>query len=168
MNLTTAPRLLLIAATALWPALAAGTAAAQEPETSLSAGPEAVETVMTGRIVDVVGIAVEGVTVKLFEDSYFVAETATDVDGDYTLTFTHAPASDNSIVVWYLPREADLVPEMAVLRESFKSKELKLLSPCLPRVTLETTVTHDVELLDEKSKLSSLSKSECFKGAKKS
>jgi hypothetical protein len=40
---------------------------------------------------------------------------------------------------------------------------MKLLSPCLTRAELGSQMTHNVELMDEKAKLESLSESECFK-----
>lgn len=150
-------RWVTILAPALALLLSSGPAPAQED------GGEMVDAEISGQVVDALDIGVEGVTVKLFRGSFFVTETTTDIDGNYSLPFQFNASLDKSLVVWFLPQDAALVPELLVLRESFQSKELKLLSPCLPRVQLDTQITYNVTLQDEKAKLSSLSASECFK-----
>ena len=129
---------------------------------------EMVNAVLEGEATDIGGFGVSGVTIKLFRDSFFVSEVTTDTEGHYRLPFSYNEDLDKSIVVWFLPQELDLVPEIIVLRESFQSKEMKLFSPCLPRLTLSEVITYDIELLDEKAKLKTLSESECFKGKEKS
>lgn len=141
------------------------TAGAQESLDPKEAG-EKVEAVLDGQILDALGIEIEGVTVKLFRDSFFVTEVTTDIEGNYKISFDYDPALDKTLVVWFLPQEAELIPELLVLRESFQSKEQKLLSPCLPRIQLAAQMTKNIELMDEKSKLESLSESECFKKEK--
>ncbi|MBU1951123.1 MAG: carboxypeptidase-like regulatory domain-containing protein [Candidatus Eisenbacteria bacterium] len=127
-----------------------------------------VNAVLEGEVTDVGGFGISGVTIKLFRDSFFVSEITSDTEGHYRLPFSYNANLDKSIVVWFLPQEPDLVPEIIVLRESYQSKELKLLSPCLPRLTLSENIVYDIELLDEKAKLKTLSESECFKGKEKS
>jgi hypothetical protein len=124
------------------------------------------DAVLEGQILDALGMEVEGVTAKLFRDSFFVTETTTDIEGNYRLSFQYNPALDKTLVVWFLPQEAELIPELLVLRESFQSKEIKLLSPCLPRIEISEQMTYNTELMDEKSKLESLSESDCFKEEK--
>jgi len=146
----------------LWATLVVGLLIASGEAQVTEAKPT--DAVLQGQVTDALGVGIEGVAVKLFRDGFLVTETTTDMDGNYELRFQYRPELDKTIVVWFLPQETDLVPEIVVLRESYDSKERRLPSPCLPRIELAPDMSLDVELKDEKAKLDSLSESECSKG----
>ncbi|MBD3335858.1 MAG: hypothetical protein GF355_10115 [Candidatus Eisenbacteria bacterium] len=133
------------------------------PSSATAQDGKVVDAVLEGVVTDVAGGPRSDVTVKLFNASFLVTEATTDETGRYRLRFTYNEALDKTIAVWFLPDDTALIPEIVVLRESFQSKERRLLSPCLQRVPLAAEMTVDVTLLDEKAKLKSLADSECFK-----
>ncbi len=93
-------------------------------------------------------------------------ETETAVDGSYRLEFEYLPDIDWTLMVWFVPPGGDLIPETVILRESLKSKDMELWSPCLPRIDLKSRMSYDVSLLNEPDKLAQISELDCFRGQK--
>jgi hypothetical protein len=120
---------------------------------------------MTGTVVDTGGQGIAGVMVKIFEEGFRVEETETGGDGSYALEFAYLPDIDWTIMVWFVPPGEVLIPEIVILRESLKSKELELWSPCLPRIELGSRVKYDVTLFTEETKLAQMSELDCMKQA---
>src|SRR5690606_42080908 len=54
----------------------------------------------------------------------------------------------SSIIVWYVP-PAGFVPELVVLRESTRARQMGLWSPCVVRAPLAPSVTHDAVRSEE-------------------
>jgi hypothetical protein len=79
--------------------------------------------VMTGTVADASGGGIAGTKVKIFEEGTILAEATTEADGGYRLEFEFLPDIDWTIVVWYVPPEGELIPEIVILRESLKSRE---------------------------------------------
>ncbi len=120
--------------------------------------------VMTGTAADASGAGVAGTEVKIFEEGSLLAETTTEADGRYRLEFEFLPDIDWTIVVWFVPPEGELIPEIVILRESLKSKDLNLWSTCLPRLDLEARIRYDASLLNEADKLAEMSELDCMQG----
>ncbi|MCA9729402.1 MAG: hypothetical protein KC729_17070, partial [Candidatus Eisenbacteria bacterium] len=82
-----------------------------------------VDGVLSGTVSDPEGIGQGGVQVKLFVDGFSRGSAITGADGGYTLDYRFDQLGDQTIVVWYLP-QAGYLPEVVLLRESARSKEL--------------------------------------------
>jgi len=119
---------------------------------------------LSGRVTGTDGKGLAGVAVKLFEEGFLLAETATAGDGSYRLEVGYLADSDWTLMVWFVPPDADLVPEIVILRESLKSQELGLWSGCLPRIDLQPVMSFDALLVDEEQKLEQMSRMDCVKG----
>jgi hypothetical protein len=120
--------------------------------------------VMAGKVTSNSGTGLSGVKVKIFEEGLLLAETETSVDGDYQLDFDYLPDIDWTLMVWFVPPPGQLIPEIVILRESLKSKDMELWSPCLPRIDLKSRLRYDVTLLNENEKLAQISELDCFRG----
>lgn len=100
--------------------------------------------------------------VKVFEEGFLIAETETGSDGSYLLEIDYLPDMDWTVMAWFVQPGGDLVPEIAILRESLKSKDMELWSPCLPRIELKSRMRCDIVLLTEKAKLEQMSELDCM------
>jgi hypothetical protein len=122
------------------------------------------EGVLTGKVTSAAGAPLAGVKVKLFEEGFLLNETTTGADGSYELNVDYLPDIDWTVMVWYVAPNPSLLPEILILRESLKSKELGLWSPCLPRLELRRTMSFDVTLMAEEKKLEQMTTMDCMKG----
>ncbi len=120
--------------------------------------------VLTGKVTDSSGQGLAGVKVKLFEEGFLLTETTSQAGGSYSLDVDYLPDIDWTVLVWFVPEQPDLIPEILILRESLKSKDLELWSPCLPRMELRPQMSFDVTLMKENEKLSQMSELDCIKG----
>jgi len=77
---------------------------------------------------------VAGAQVKGFVDGFLVATGVSDARGEYTLSIGWSEAADPTVAVWWISPDPAHVPEIALLRESARARELGLWSPCLPRL----------------------------------
>ena len=137
----------------LWPLAASG----QGTE-----APGRVQGVLTGTVTDASGQGIGGVEVKIFEEGFILSETTTAADGSYRLVYQYLPDIDWSIIAWFVPPEGELIPEIVILRESLKSKDMELWSSCLPRIELRDRVEQDMTLLNEAQKLDQMSELDCM------
>ena len=144
---------LVLAAGLLWPMAAGGQA---------TDAPGRTRGVMSGVVSDASGTGLAGVSVKIFEEGFILAETQTEADGGYRLEFMYLPDIDWSLIAWFVPLSHDLIPEIVILRESLKSKDKELWSRCLPRIELQARVKQDVTLLNESDKLAQMSQLDCM------
>ncbi|MBD3235817.1 MAG: hypothetical protein GF330_03860 [Candidatus Eisenbacteria bacterium] len=150
----------------LWPILAmafvalAPSSGAQESDASTAVARESA--LLRGTITDASGTGLSGVTVKIFEEGFLVAESQSGAGGTYQVEFEYAPELDWTMVVWFVPQREDLIPEIAMLRESFRSKEMELWSSCLPRLELRPVIKYDAQLYDEAGKLAQMSELDCL------
>jgi hypothetical protein len=119
------------------------------------------EATLNGTVANSEGAGQAGVQIKIFIDGFVRADTVSGPDGAYTLPYRYDPSGDQTIVVWYLPT-AGLVPEMVVLRESARAKEMGLWSPCVARVPIAPSVEHNVTLYTESGKFDALSATGCL------
>ncbi|MCK4302939.1 MAG: carboxypeptidase regulatory-like domain-containing protein [Candidatus Eisenbacteria sp.] len=133
-------------------------AASQSSELEKIAG------VLTGKVSSDSGTGLAGVQIKIFEEGFLVNDTETGSDGSYRLEFSYLPDIDWTILVWFVLPGSDLIPEIMILRESLKSKDMELWSPCLPRIHLNARMRHDVTLLTEAAKLAQISELDCLAG----
>lgn len=117
---------------------------------------------LRGTVTDASGNGLSGTAVKVFEEGFLIAEGATAAGGAYEIEFEYAPELDWTMVVWYLPERADLIPEIVLLRESLRSNELELWSSCLPRIELKAVMKYDLHLYDETGKLNQMSDLDCL------
>lgn len=123
---------------------------------------------MSGRVTNEAGDPLPGVTVKAFVDGFPGATFLSDPEGRYALRFplsglgVDGPDA-STVVVWWIPtRERDLLPEIVLLRESPRARDLGLWSPCLPRIGVRPVMTHDVVLYPQATKLRLLAESKCL------
>lgn len=119
--------------------------------------------VLQGKIVDDSGGGLGGVQVKAFVDGFLRGQSISGADGTYTLSFAYDDLGDQTIVVWWLPAMGGQVPELAILRESRRAKQLGLWSPCIPRVPAQPSLTFDVTVHQEAEKFKLLGEDECMK-----
>jgi len=118
---------------------------------------------LSGKATNASGAACADVAVKLFEEGFLRAETTTAADGTYSLEVNYVPDIDWTVMVWYVPQDPNLIPEIVVLRESLRSKEQDLWSACLPRVDLRPRMSYDVVLMNEEQKLDQMTKMDCMR-----
>jgi len=116
---------------------------------------------LSGTVKDVEGAGKANVQVKVFVDGFAQGQAVTGADGSYSLTYSYDPAADVSIIVWYVP-PAGFVPELVVLRESTRARQMGLWSPCVVRAPLAPSVTHDAVVYTESGKFDALSQSGCL------
>lgn len=126
-------------------------------------GMERVPGTMSGTVTDEAGAALGGVVVKIFEEGMHLAETTSGADGRYRLEFDYIPDIDWTLLSWFVPEGNAALPQILILRESLKSKDLELWSPCLPRMELKSRMMFDVTLLSEKTTLEQMSELDCLK-----
>jgi len=120
--------------------------------------------VLSGTVADGSGNALAGVKVKVFEEGFLLTEGESGADGGYRLEIPYVPDIDWTLMVWYVPPTGELIPEILILRESLRSKELELWSPCLPRLELTARMSFDAVLYDEPGKLKQMSELDCMEG----
>jgi len=125
-------------------------------------GMERVPGVMSGTITDEGGAALSGINVKIFEEGLLLAEAVSGADGNYYLEFEFIPDIDWTLLTWFVPEEGDLLPNIIILRESLRSKDLGLWSPCLQRHELKARMRFDTVLLTDDTTLKQMSELECL------
>jgi hypothetical protein len=118
---------------------------------------------LSGKVANADGAGVAGVAVKLFEEGFLQGETSTAADGTYSLEVSYLPDIDWTVMVWFVPQDPSLIPEILILRESLKSKELGLWSSCLPRIELRPQMSFDAVLMNEEQKLDQMTKMDCMR-----
>jgi Carboxypeptidase regulatory-like domain len=126
-------------------------------------GMERVPGTMTGTVTDESGSALAGVVVKIFEEGMVLAQTTTEASGRYRLEFEFIPDIDWTLLTWFVSEDDTNLPQILILRESLKSKDLELWSPCLPRMELKARMKYDAVLLTEKTTLLKMSDLDCLK-----
>lgn len=118
---------------------------------------------LSGTLTGASGEALAGVKVKVFEEGFVLAETESGSDGRYRLEFDYLPDIDWTVMVWFVPPDGNLIPEIVILRESLKSKDMELWSSCLPRIELAPRMKFDGKLVSEEEKLDQMSELDCMK-----
>ncbi len=114
--------------------------------TLLGSGPAGATTepaVLRGTVRDGRGDRLPGVRVQLFLDGYPLATSRSDSLGDYRLEFPWAVAADSTVIAWWTAEETDLVPAVAILRESRAAQRLGLWDTTIPRVAAPAESLHD-------------------------
>jgi hypothetical protein len=147
----------------LLPTFADGVARAQEAS-GATGTLERTPGTLSGKAANASGAGLPGVAVKLFEEGFLQAETTTAADGAYTLGVNYIPDIDWTVIVWYVAQDPNLIPEIVILRESLRSKELDLWSGCLPRIELRPQMNYDAVLMNEEQKLDQMTKMDCMRG----
>ena len=138
--------------------------AVPEATAQTGAGMERTTGTLTGTLTGASGEALAGIKVKVFEEGFVLEETESGADGRYRLEFAYLPDIDWTIMVWFVPPGGNLIPEIVILRESLKSKDMELWSSCLPRIELAPRMKFDGSLVSEDEKLAQMSELDCMKG----
>jgi hypothetical protein len=118
--------------------------------------------VLTGEVTDRDGLALMGVSVQLFVEGIVVATTRTDTEGAYKLEFSIDPEADETVAVWWVASGSELVPELALIRESSSDRKQGLWGPCVPRIGMIRRQTRTVRLLDHDAFRRELARSGCL------
>ncbi len=118
--------------------------------------------VLSGSIENESGAALSGVKVQIFEEGLVLAETETGADGRYYLEFDYIPDIDWTLLTWFIPQDDNLLPNIVILRESLRSKELVLWSPCLQRIELKSRMPLDTVLYTEDTTLINMADLDCL------
>lgn len=116
---------------------------------------------LTGIVSNAEGAVQGGVQVKVFVDGFARGNAVTGPDGAYSVAYPYDRAADQTVVIWYLP-QAGYVPEVVVLRESARAAAIGLWSPCIARIPLAPSITHDAIVHTESEKFDALSKTGCL------
>ena len=99
--------------------------------------------VLRGTVRDGRGDRLPGVRVQLFLDGYPLAATRSDSLGGYRLVFPWEAAADSTVIAWWTAEESDLIPAVAILRESRAALRLGLWDETFPRVAAPAESVHD-------------------------
>jgi hypothetical protein len=118
--------------------------------------------VLTGNVTDRDGLALMGVTVQIFVEGIVAATTKTNTEGAYTLELSIDPEADETVAVWWVASGSELVPELALIRESSSDREQGLWGPCVPRIGMIRRQTRSVRLLDHDTFRRELAESGCL------
>ena len=118
--------------------------------------------VLSGTVTDRDGSALTGVLVQLFVEGIASAATRTDTEGLYALEFSIDPQADETVAVWWVAPSEDLVPELALIRESTSDSEQGLWGPCVPRIGMVRLQTRSVRLLDHETFRRELARCVCL------
>jgi hypothetical protein len=149
----------LLAVTMVWLLAASGRLGhSAEP----SPGNSDFDLVLSGIVTDQDGSGMQGVAVQVFVEGITCAATQTDSVGSYALEFSIDPEADETVAVWWVAPRADLVPELALVRESASDRELGLWGPCVPRIGMIRRQTRSVRLLDHGTFRRELARSGCL------
>ena len=119
--------------------------------------------VLQGKVSDDTGGGLGGVQSKAVGDGFLRGQAISGADGTYMVSFAYDDLADQTIVVWWLPAMGGQVPELVILRESRRSQQLGLWSPCIPRVTAQPSMTYDLVIRQEAEKFKLLGEDECMK-----
>ncbi|MFB3909232.1 MAG: hypothetical protein ACE15D_12600 [Candidatus Eisenbacteria bacterium] len=103
---------------------------------------------LSGRVVDGSGRPLAGTQARLFVGGLPVSAAVSDTTGSFRLDFALSYGKDETAVVFWMPAHADLVPEIALLRESSADLAAGIWSPCVPRLGGGTTEGLTVRILD--------------------
>jgi hypothetical protein len=118
--------------------------------------------VFSGTVLDVGDHPIVGVQVKLFLDGQLAGEAVTDGSGLYNLRVPYDPATDATVLLWFVSPDRSLMPKELVLRESTASRTNGLISPCVPRAELTPGRQFRVYLFDLQSRNKELAESDCL------
>lgn len=129
----------------------------------LAAPAPAADLVLQGRIVDDTGLGLGGVEIHAFVGGFEKATGISGGDGSYTVTFPYRDDADQTILVWWMPVLEGQVPELALLKESSRDKQLGLWGPCIPRLNLQPSMAYDVTIHSEQTKFELLGQDDCLK-----
>ena len=102
------------------------------------------EVILRGVARDEAGAPLADLEIKVFVDGFRQTSAVSGDDGAYSLALSFDAEADPTVVVWWIPREAGRVPELAILRESARARALGIWSPCIPRLQAETEPVYDV------------------------
>jgi hypothetical protein len=106
----------------------------------------AASAILLGTVRNESGHGLPGVRAQVFLDGYPLVSTRSDSLGAYRLVFPWIAAADSTVVVWWTAEETQLVPAVAVLRESRAARRLGLWDVTIPRVAAPAESVHDVVL----------------------
>lgn len=123
------------------------------------------EVTLRGTARDETGAPLPDLEIKTFVDGFRQATGASRNDGAYSVVVSFDEESDPTVVVWWIPREAGRVPELAILRESARARILGIWSPCIPRLESGPEPVFDVVICREAEKLRRLRESDCLGSA---
>lgn len=115
----------------------------------LGAGPgkaPAASAVLLGTVRDENGGGLSGVRAQVFLDGYPLVSTRSDSLGAYRLVFPWVLTADSTVVAWWTAEGSELVPAVAMLRESAASQRLGLWDASIPRVAAPAESVHDLVL----------------------
>ena len=115
-----------------------------------------------GKVCDGSGAGLGAIQIRAFVDGLVQGSAVSGPDGQYAIEFPYAPEADQTIVIWWIPAQAGLVPEILLLRESRRAVSLQLWSRCLPRRELSADLSYDAVLRTEEEKLKLLGPGGCL------
>jgi hypothetical protein len=106
----------------------------------------AASAILAGTVRNESGHGLPGVRAQAFLDGYPLVSTRSDSLGAYRLVFPWIASADSTVVVWWTAEETQLVPAVAVLRESRAARRLGLWDATIPRVAAPAESVHDLVL----------------------
>jgi hypothetical protein len=117
------------------------------------------ETQISGLVVDRAGKPLANVSCKLYLGGILVTEVKTSIDGSFELTQLIDYGRDETIDMWFVPDDQDLLMENVILKESTPAAQRGLYSKCVKRVSLSTFTDFLVKIVDLKTKTDELARS---------
>jgi hypothetical protein len=120
------------------------------------------ETTISGIVVGKDGKPILDVAVKLYIGGLLTREQLTSSDGSFEFAELIDYARDVTIDVWFVPTDPELVMENVLLKESSTAVQHGLYSPCVKRVRLDSITDFVVRLVDKKTRIDQLKRSDCL------
>ena len=118
--------------------------------------------IFQGTVLDINDRPVPNVTVHLFDDGEWLASAVTDGGGIYDLRAVYNLNDDTTSLLWFVAPDRSFMPKELVLRESKASRDLHLISPCVPRTAYAPGRQFRVYLFDPANRNKELSELDCL------
>ncbi len=106
--------------------------------------------------------AISGIGVKLFIGGLLAESHTTDSVGQYNFARTIDFSRDETVLLWFADPSRVLAPKAFILSESEAAQTSGLLSPCFPRLQVETTVESTIYLFDPETKAKQIGAKGCL------
>jgi hypothetical protein len=120
------------------------------------------ETTITGLAVDKAGKPLNDVSVKLYMGGLLADEQLTSADGSFEFIELIDYGTDQTIDLWFVPPNDDLVMENVLLKESSSAKQYGLYSPCVQRQRLDPITDVIVKLYPLEDRIDMLKRKGCI------
>ena len=117
---------------------------------------------VVGKVMDVTGAGMGGVTVKLFADGELVESSRANAAGEFEIDLPLHLETDETVVLWFVPATDRYLLSCVVLKKSTAARQMGMFGRCANEVPMQAQMTLNASLLTQDQLMESIKARGCY------